>query len=455
MARSRNVATLPQEGQHVEGFAGPVPLELGLVHFFSENEMFTDMDAYDWPGIRRVWEAQWEANNPQATIRVEKSPPNVVRMGMLDTVFPDAYFIVSWRNPYAMAEGILRNNPKAQIAQAGRHALRMLRYARENTERYGDRMVAMSYEEIAAAPQSLLDRLVQLLPEIGPLRVEAASEIVVKGSLYSSIHDMNAEQIANLSPWMIKQLNRVFEPYRDLLEAFDYELLPESAGRGDGFRPAPLTSRTPLRDAEPDTAKRMAKGDFDYFCVGQYEGVGELADQVRGLGAEWDQMTFRQDQKGPHVDTRTVALRWVQPPKYDVVHAEHEIARHHYDVFGDHIERLEALMAERYGPGYFLRVILTRVPSGKRIPRHADTGRSFAVSHRVHMAVITDPAAKFYVNDVEKSMAPGELWEINNFRSHEVRNDSGIDRVHLIGDWYNPDEGPLYDSMAKRLAPQS
>ncbi len=112
-------------------------------------------------------------------------------------------------------------------------------------------------------------------------------------------------------------------------------------------------------------------------------------------------------------------------------------------------------MVEHYGPGYFLRLILTWLPPGKQIPRHSDSGYSFSVSHRVHMAIITDPAVKFIVNDAEKVMYPGELWEINNFRPHEVKNGSQIDRIHLIGDWYNPDEGPLNDSVAKRLAPRA
>ena len=56
------------------------------------------------------------------------------------------------------------------------------------------------------------------------------------------------------------------------------------------------------------------------------------------------------------------------------------------------------------------------------------------------------------MNGVEKAMHPGELWEVNNFRPHEVKNGSQIDRIHVIGDWYNPDEGPLDKSMAERLA---
>ncbi len=95
---------------------------------------------------------------------------------------------------------------------------------------------------------------------------------------------------------------------------------------------------------------------------------------------------------------------------------------------------------------------IVRLPSGKQIPRHPDSGSSFCVSHRVHLAILTDPAVTFIVNDVEKAMRPGELWEINNLRPHEVMNGSQIDRIHLIGDWYNPDEGPLDKSMAERLA---
>ena len=127
LASSPTVATLPQEGQHVDGFAGPVPRELGVTHFYSESDVFTKAESYDWPEIRRVWQLHWEGDNPKAAIRVEKSPPNVVRIQMLDAEFPEAHFIISWRNPYAMAEGILRNNGQAQVAQAGRHSINMLK----------------------------------------------------------------------------------------------------------------------------------------------------------------------------------------------------------------------------------------------------------------------------------------------------------------------------------------
>ncbi|MEM9301998.1 MAG: aspartyl/asparaginyl beta-hydroxylase domain-containing protein [Pseudomonadota bacterium] len=454
VGRSSAVAVLPDEGQHVDGYVGPIPRELGVVHFYSECDAFTDSASYDWPEIRRVWNEHWDADDAAAAVRVEKSPPNVVRMDMLDAEFPEANFVISWRNPYAMAEGILRNNWQARVSQAARHAIRMLERARKNIERFGERSVAMSYEELTAQPQTFLNRLRELLPELGELRVDSDREIVVKGSRYSGIRDRNAEQIANLSPLMIRQLNLVFEHHIAELEHFGYELLDESAGRGGGFRPAPLLSRTRAVGKSREPFPATIKGDFDFDFLGCHNGVEALASQVQKLYDEWHLMTYRQDQFGPHVDTHTTPILWVDPPEFDVVHEHGAIGRHHEDLFGEHIAALEDRMSEHYGPGYFLRLILTRLPPGKEIPRHVDRGRSFAVSHRVHMAVITDPSITFEVNGSEKTLRAGELWEINNFRPHAVRNGSGIDRVHLIGDWHVPDEGPLDRSMAARRARQ-
>jgi hypothetical protein len=452
IAQSPTVATLPKEGQHIDGFAGPVPNELGVTHFYSENDVFAKAESYDWSKIRRVWEQYWEANNPKAAIRVEKSPPNVVRIQMLDAEFPEAHFVISWRNPYAMAEGILRNNPQAQVAQAGRHAINMMKSARENIQRYGDRSVVMSYEELTADPQVLLDRLTRLLPEIGPLSIDAEREILIKGYRYPGIRDTNAEQIANLPPWMIKQLNRIYERHADDLEHFGYKLLTAGAGTGSGFRPAPLANRSLVSRTDPNAVKPMVKGDFNYFRVGDYEAIEEFVSLVQEFDTEWNEMTYRQDQYGPHIDTRTIPILWVWTPKFDVVHPKTDIKLHHGEWFKDHISALEDHMVEHYGPGYFLRLILTRLPPDTQIARHFDSGYSFSISHRVHMAIITDPEVKFIVNDVEKVMYPGVLWEINNFRSHEVKNGSQIDRIHLIGDWYNPDEGSLRESMVERFA---
>ena len=428
LARSPHAACLRKEGQHLPGYMGPVPGQLGVKHLFGLHEAFDDPGSYDWPAIRELFERRWEALDPNAPVRVEKSPPNVLRAEMLDEHFENTHFIVSWRNPYAAADGIFRGNPGARPGQAARHLIRMLQAARANRERYGERVVAAAYEAIVAAPQGFLDRVTAMIPEIGALEVDPEAEITVKGRRYDGIRDTNAEQIANLTPNMIAGMNRHLERHAELLESFGYGLLPPSAGqaRGQG------------RGRERPRLGRL-KGDFNLRKLGSFD-VTKLIEQLGRMEDEWPKMDWRQSRYGPHLRTECIPVLWNTPPEQGLVRTEEEVDRHHQSAFAPLVEELAERMRTLYGPGWFLRMILVRLPAGGTVEPHRDLGRSFNVSHRLHIPVVTNDGVRFTVGGETCSLGVGEMWEINNLRPHAVVNEGEGARVHLIFDWYNPDE---------------
>lgn len=81
------------------------------------------------------------------------------------------------------------------------------------------------------------------------------------------------------------------------------------------------------------------------------------------------------------------------------------------------------------------RVMLTRLPHGSRIHPHADAGAPAWYYERYHVVVgCGDGPNRFRIGDEWVDMRPGSVWWVNNEVEHEVVNESGADRIHLIVD---------------------
>jgi tetratricopeptide (TPR) repeat protein len=85
--------------------------------------------------------------------------------------------------------------------------------------------------------------------------------------------------------------------------------------------------------------------------------------------------------------------------------------------------------------GFVVRLILAKLLAGGKIPKHTDAGYSLLNCHRIHLPIVTNEDAVFFVGGEEINMRAGELWEINNGTVHAVENRGAEDRIHLIVDW--------------------
>lgn len=85
------------------------------------------------------------------------------------------------------------------------------------------------------------------------------------------------------------------------------------------------------------------------------------------------------------------------------------------------------------------RVFINRIMPGGKIFKHADTPDHANYWHRHHLVLQSAPGVVFRAGDEELYMAPGEFWYFNNGKDpdhpqHEVINNSGIERLHLVLD---------------------
>lgn len=110
-----------------------------------------------------------------------------------------------------------------------------------------------------------------------------------------------------------------------------------------------------------------------------------------------------------------------------------------------------------------LSVRLMAMAPGTRIHMHYDTGTSFERGvARIHVPIVTAPEVLFMVEDEEVHFDAGQAWYLNADCLHGVRNDSALNRVHLMLDcvvnpWlehllaetgFTPEEKPRYGDPA-------
>lgn len=111
----------------------------------------------------------------------------------------------------------------------------------------------------------------------------------------------------------------------------------------------------------------------------------------------------------------------------------------------------QAVAAYGYDRGVYPRVMLARLPAGGVIQPHTDANPAAKWPHKIHVPLLTDPAVISFFGGAEHHFAQGEAVEVNNLAGHWVRNGSTQDRIHLIFEWYDPDQ-PDPDWLSPLLA---
>lgn len=187
---------------------------------------------------------------------------------------------------------------------------------------------------------------------------------------------------------------------------------------------------------------------YDAQKLGQFD-IAALKQAVAALDDDaWNADGSRQKAFNAHASTQTIKLiadsdfRHTDPthhPMYATLAPLLEPVMTHIRQF--YLQTLrQRRVAEQNGPGYFIRTILTRLPPGAEIRPHIDEGESLKRCHRIHLPVISNPDSLFSVGQLKFHMPEGQLWEINNRRTHAVRNDGAEPRIHLILDYVQPGE---------------
>lgn len=181
--------------------------------------------------------------------------------------------------------------------------------------------------------------------------------------------------------------------------------------------------------------------------------VTSLCNQILAQPALWKADTYLRDYpQGPFGDTETIFLRF---PPASVTELERAQKDQHECVWMDGAIHLPAarpiilwlmmrIEGERLG-----RVMINKLRPGGRVFPHADTPEHANYWDRYHIVIASQPGANFRCGDETIHMQTGAVWWFQNAIEHEVVNNSGADRIHMIVDVRT------FRIDAKALTPQS
>ncbi len=158
----------------------------------------------------------------------------------------------------------------------------------------------------------------------------------------------------------------------------------------------------------------------------------------------WREDTYLRDfPQGPFGDTESIILRF--PPRtvketmkeledYNSKVDEHEnvwqpCAKDFPEFKSVVFELAYKLEATRIG-----RVMINKLNNKGRVFPHADTPSHAKYWSRFHVVVGALPGVDFRTGDEWVQMTTGEIWFFNNELEHEVINNSGQPRIHMIID---------------------
>ena len=248
LATSRRTWSLPWEGRMAVGYVGPRPAnDPGLVggsRILAARKRWLDIledpAGYDWPRTRKAWYFQAHARDPAASVFVGKSTRSLLTVDALARHFRNARFLFMVRNPYAVCEGICRTlrrdrargrlrAPREAALEgvrleilAARHVAACLEHQRRNVEAFGERGRLFTYEAMCAEPERTARTIRELVPALDDLNLRQRLKV---HAYHEMLTDMNARQIARLTPGQIAAFNRVFRRRRAVLDHFGYEVM--------------------------------------------------------------------------------------------------------------------------------------------------------------------------------------------------------------------------------------
>ena len=164
--------------------------------------------------------------------------------------------------------------------------------------------------------------------------------------------------------------------------------------------------------------------------------IVNLKNKINQLTEDnWLEHKLRQNTFKAHQYTNTLEILW----DIDSL-ANNTIGKVHDNFFKLNIEsflkEIESIYKNYYGPGYFIRILITKLKPNSTITPHVDRGNSLKNCKRTHIPIKTHPNCIFTIGGETKHLKEGEIWEINNFqKEHSVENNSNEDRIHMILDY--------------------
>lgn len=185
----------------------------------------------DGESIRSTWLNRYQQINSGGglDIIVEKSPPNMVRIAALRSLFRRTTCLVNNRDPVAFCSStFFRNTPNAcQLSEASRlqalqkMALVWVRYSMILKDYLSVQSVmTCSYEQFCESPESLKTTVEKVTGET--INPDKDPILKIKDYLPSGIENKNKVQVSHFSEMEVETIVNTLRPYTALTSFFGY-----------------------------------------------------------------------------------------------------------------------------------------------------------------------------------------------------------------------------------------
>ena len=129
---------------------------------FEALEEFQSKRNYDWDTIKSLWYRNWDL---EKKILVEKSTQNVARIKLLEREFPNTFFVLGIRSPYAACRSMMKQMGYSPTETA-KHWLTCAKLQIRNMDEISSPYVFATYERLTSSPDSVANAILSHIPEL-------------------------------------------------------------------------------------------------------------------------------------------------------------------------------------------------------------------------------------------------------------------------------------------------
>jgi len=408
-SKSKFVSTLDNEGQLEFNFFGKKAkdFEENIFYIFTKKSReFKDDDYLNWLRTEAGWTEKWESNNPEALWRFQKSPTDILRPHILLDVFVNLSFLIMVRDPYAMAESIMRLNPEASLEDIANHCIDCLITQRSNNYLIGNNFT-FKYEDMCDRPE-WVEKNIKEKYNIDDFSLSLPKNVTIKNKYESSLTNKNKEHFSRLKKHQIDSLNNIFKNYEDTLDYWGYKILDETK---IGFKLNKL---------------------FEYDITPIKEKILNFDESL------WHTDIKTKNFLKEHSKTDSIIL--FSKKEAGEIYSKEEVNNKELMIhLKENFQDLFIQIKKHFNnTGQIGRILLARLNENSEIPEHKDHGTHLENCRRIHIPIKTNENVYFIVDNETFVLEENSVYEFDNTKIHNVINNSDEKRIHLIIDWiYN------------------
>jgi hypothetical protein len=158
-----NTGALMDEGQHLQDIYPPDHVYGGVGKFgFAAHAHLTEHSSLLTPTnisrLRRTWESYWDRDK---TIRIEKTPGNLLMTRFLQAAFPNSYFVVIKRHPVPVSLATQKWS-RSPLHKLFEHWFRCHEIFDED-KKFLNNLYELSYEDYVESPKKHLEKIANFI----------------------------------------------------------------------------------------------------------------------------------------------------------------------------------------------------------------------------------------------------------------------------------------------------